>query len=73
MQILETVIRSTPIGATAGRIEGHREVRYDPIAKVRHGQCVIHTDSEDILVPFIVEWQDAEKGVFQVRVPESIY
>jgi len=66
-QLLEQVIRSTSIGATTKSIDGHRELSYDRSANVRHGECVAHTDSGDIPVKFIVEWQDREKGLFQVQ------
>ena len=70
VRVLEQVIRSTPVGATTKSIDGHRELRYDRSAKVRHGECIAHTDSGDIPVKFIVEWQDREKALFQVRLSE---
>jgi hypothetical protein len=70
-RILEQVIRSTPVGATVKSIDGHREVGYNRGATVRRGECVAHTDSGDIPVRFIVEWKDREKGLFQVRIPDS--
>ncbi len=70
VQLLEQIIRSTPVGATAKSIDGHQELSYDSIANVRHGECVAHTDSGDIPVKFIVEWQDRKKNLFQVRLSE---
>lgn len=70
-QLLEQVIHSTPAGATTKLIDGHREVSYDRSANVRHGECVAHMDSGDISVKFIVEWQDREKGLFQVEILDS--
>jgi hypothetical protein len=70
-QVLEQIIRSTPVGATTRSIESHRELSYDRNANVRHGECVAHTDSGDIPVKFIVEWQDREKGLFQVQILDS--
>ncbi len=70
VQLLEQVIRSTPVGAATKSIDGHRELSYDSTGNVRHGECVAHTDSGDIPVKFIVEWQDQKKGLFQVRLPE---
>jgi hypothetical protein len=67
VQVVEQVIRSTPGGKTATSIDGHRELSYDRGAQVRHGECVAHTDVGDISVKFIVEWQDRDKGLFQVR------
>lgn len=69
-QTLEQVIRSAPVGAIVKSIDGHRELNYDPIASVRLGECLAHTDSGDIPVRFMVEWQDRAKGLFQVRLSE---
>lgn len=71
VQLLDEVIRSTPVGETTKSIDGHREVSFDRIANVRHGECVAHLDSGDIPVKFIVEWQDREKGMFQVQILDS--
>ena len=71
VKVLEEVIRSTPIGATAKSIDGHRELSYDRSANVRHGECVAHTESGDLPVKFIVEWQDRAKGLFQVQILAS--
>jgi hypothetical protein len=70
-RILEQVIRSTLVGATVKSIDGHREVGYNRGATVRRGECVAHTDSGDIPIRFIVEWQDREKGLLRVRIPDS--
>ncbi len=70
VQLLEQVVRSTPVGAAAESIDGHRELRYDRDADVRHGECVAHMASGDMPVKFIVKWQDRNKGLFQVRLPE---
>ncbi len=71
VQLLEQVIRSTPAGARVESIDGHRELSYDKNAIVRHGECVAHTDSGDIPVKFIVEWQDRAKGLFHVQILAS--
>ena len=67
VKLLEQVIRRTPIGAELKSIDGHRELSYDRDANIRKGECVVHTDTGDIPVRFIVEWQDINKGLFQVR------
>jgi Kef-type K+ transport system membrane component KefB len=67
-QVLEQVIRTTPVGATSRSIDGHRELSHDRNANVRRGECVAHTDSGDVPVKFIIEWQNREKGLFQVRI-----
>ncbi len=68
VQLLEQVIRSTHVNATLKSIDGHRELSFDSDASARHGECVAHTDSGDVLVNFLVEWQDRSKGLFQVRI-----
>jgi hypothetical protein len=70
-KLLDQVIRSTPVGPSVKSIDGHREVGYNRGATVRRGECVAHTDSGDIPIRFIVEWQDREKGLFRVRIPDS--
>ena len=66
-QLLEQVLRQNVIGPNLKSVDGHREVSYDRDANVRHGECVAHTDVEDVPVKFDVEWQDRNKGLFQVR------
>ncbi|MFP6764775.1 MAG: hypothetical protein VB858_14210, partial [Planctomycetaceae bacterium] len=66
--LLEQIIRNLSIGPTLKSIDGHREVRYDSEADVRHGECVAHTDTGDIPVKFTVEWQDRNQGQFQIRL-----
>ena len=66
-QVLEQVIQDTLVGMQLISIDSHREVRYDADANVRYGECVVHTDSGDISVEYIVEWQDRDRGMFYVR------
>ena len=68
VKLLEKVIRGTSVGTATKSIDGHRELSYDSTAKVRHGECIAHTEAGDIPVKFIVTWQDQTKGLFQVRV-----
>ncbi len=68
VQVLEQVIRSKTVGATTKSIDSHREVSFDRDTNVRHGVCIAHTETNDIPIHFIVEWQDREKGLFQVRI-----
>ena len=70
-QLLEQVIRSAPVGAATKSIDGYRELSYDVTAHVRQGECVVHTDSGDIPVKYIVEWKDRKKGMFQVQILAS--
>jgi hypothetical protein len=67
---LEQLIRGTPAGAKAISINGHRELRYDPEAHRRQGQCVVHTDDVDIVVNYLVEWHDRDKGLITVRLTQ---
>jgi hypothetical protein len=69
VQLLNQVIRSTPAGARARSIDGHREVSYERVADRRQGQCVVHTDGGDIVVNYLVQWRDRAKGLFEVRIP----
>ncbi len=67
VQVLEQVIRGTPAGMSVKSIDGHRELSYDRDADVRHGQCVVHTDTGDVNVKYLVEWRDRDQGQFVVR------
>ena len=67
IRVIEQVIRSAPLGAVTKSIDGHRELSFDRDTNVRHGECTARTESGDKQVKFIVEWQDREKGLFQVR------
>jgi hypothetical protein len=70
VQLLEKVIRGTPLGAKTQSIDGHREVGYDRVADRRQGKCVVHTDGGDIPVKYLVQWLDRDKGHFNVRIIE---
>src|SRR3990172_4435660 len=63
VRLLDQVIRGTPAGASAKTIDGHQELSYDRDADVRHGQCVVHTDTGDINVKYLVEWLDRDNGL----------
>jgi hypothetical protein len=69
VRLLGQVIRSTPVGATAKSVSGHREISYDREANRRQGQCVVHTDAGDLVVNYIIQWRDRDKGLFEVRIP----
>jgi hypothetical protein len=70
VQLLEQVIRGTPAGAKAKSIDGHRELSYDRVADRRQGQCVVHSDGPDMVVKYVVEWRDRDKGIFGVQIVE---
>jgi hypothetical protein len=71
VRLLDQVIRATPLGDGARSIDGHREVSYDQVANRRHGQCTVHTDGADIVVQYLVEWRDREKGFFIVQLQQE--
>lgn len=67
-KILADFLQTHIDSAKLESIDGHRELRFDPEANVRRGTCVVHTDKGDFPLEFVVEWQDHERGVSQVRV-----
>jgi hypothetical protein len=67
MQVVAQVTRSAPHGDKIRSIDGYRQVSYDADAQRRQGQCVLHMEDGDLLVDYIVEWQDREQRRFQVR------
>jgi hypothetical protein len=71
MRLLEQLVRSAPLGQFVQSIDGHREVRYDPKSEVREGQCVVHLADGDIQLSYVIEWQDRERGAFQVRTLDN--
>ena len=68
VDLVEKTLRGTPDGASIESISGHREVRYDPTSKVRVGGCIVHLPDEDLSLSYVVQWQDRERGAFQVRI-----
>ena len=70
VQLLEQVIRSNPTGAKARSVDGHREVSYDKSMDRRLGQCVMHTDVADIVINFLVQWRDRDKGQFEIQIKQ---
>jgi hypothetical protein len=68
VQLLEQMIRGTPLGAEARSIDGHHEVSYDQATERRQGQCIVHSDGRDHAVNYVVQWRDREKGLFEVRI-----
>ena len=71
VQVLEQLIRTGLVDLELKSIDGHREISYDPDADVRTGECVAHTDAEEISIKFLVEWQDKDRGIFQVRTLDT--
>jgi len=70
VQLLEQIIRSTPTGTKARSVDGHREVNYDKSMGRRLGQCVMHTDVADIVINFLVQWRDRDKGQFEIQIKQ---
>ena len=69
VQLLDQVIRGTPVGAKARSIDGHCEVSHDQVTDRRQGQCVVHTDGGEVTVNYLVQWRDRDKGLFEVLIP----
>lgn len=67
IKVLEQVIRSTPLGSLVRTIEDHRELSFDRETNVRRGECLVRLPNEVVRVPFIVEWDDPERGTFRVQ------
>lgn len=72
VQLLDQVIRQTPLGAQARSIDGHREISYDHVTDRRKGQCVVRTDGSDVVVEFVVTWRDRSKRLFEVRTVANL-
>jgi hypothetical protein len=68
VQLLESLVRGTPWGATLTEIREVRDVRYDRNSRVRYGECVARTPQQDIPLSFVVEWINQERGRFQVKI-----
>jgi hypothetical protein len=71
VRLLEKLVRETPVGASARSIDGYREISYDRAQERRTGECIVHTNSGDVVVKFIVHWQDRARGTFEVRIPPA--
>ena len=69
VRLLEKIIREMPVGSKVTKIDGHHEIRYDPKIDRREGQCVMHTVDEDVVIDYVVEWQNRAKNMFQVVIP----
>jgi hypothetical protein len=71
IEVLQQVIRSSPLGRFVRSIDGHREIRYDPASEIREGQCVVHLEDGDVRLSYVVQWRDRERGSFQVQTLEE--
>jgi hypothetical protein len=69
VKLLDQLIRGSPIGGSVRFIDGHREVSYDQAGQTRHGQCVLHTGTKDIIVTYDVQWRDRNNGQYEIRIP----
>jgi hypothetical protein len=70
IQLLNQIVRKTPVGAQAKSVDGFREVSFDREANTRLGQCIVHTKARDIEVRYLVRWLDRDTGQFEVRITE---
>ena len=69
--LLEQIVRTTPAGASMKSIDGHHEISFDKERSIRHGRCTLHSDTGKTELDYFVEWQDREKGMFQIRIPPA--
>jgi hypothetical protein len=70
VQLLERVIRGTPLVAKAKNINHHREIRFDSKADRRFGECVATIDGKETVIKYVVEWIDRESARYQVRLDQ---
>lgn len=68
VQLLDSLIRGTPLGRQVTEISGIRETRYDRVKQLRFGECVAHTPQGDTPFIFVMKWLDQDQGQFQVKV-----
>jgi hypothetical protein len=66
--LVADLIRKTTIGPSVQSITGHREISFDPVAKVRKGQCQVKTETETITVTYNVTVINRGSGTFQVEI-----
>jgi len=66
-RILAEAMKQVPMGSRIISIDGHRELEYDSAADRRKGECVVHTETDDIIVVYTVAWRDRARGEFEVR------
>ncbi len=66
-QALAQAIKQVPLGSPVKSIDAHHELSYDREADRRAGECVVHTETGDVIVPYTVAWRDRAKGQFEVR------
>lgn len=70
IQLVEQVVRGSPVGPQVQSITGHRQISYDSAADRRHGQCVIQIGGRPVPAKYLVQWRDRSKGHFEVRITE---
>lgn len=66
-QALAQAIKQVPLGSPVKSIDGHHELEYDRKVDRRKGECVVHTETDDLIVLYTVAWRDRAKGEFEVR------
>jgi len=67
-QLLQQIIRNSPLGPTVTSVDGHQQLSFDPQKSQRLGQCVLHvTDGGTQTLKYTVEWQDPDKTRFYVK------
>jgi hypothetical protein len=67
IELLERTIRQARNGQLL-RVQQHKEVRYDPARKIRHGQCEVVMAGRSETTRYIVFWVDQKLGQYQVQL-----
>jgi hypothetical protein len=68
IDVVNNMIRTSPDGPAVQFISGHREIKHDPMARTRTGQCVVKTRTETFTVHYHVMMINTVKGTFQVQI-----
>jgi hypothetical protein len=67
-QLLEQVIRESELGQGLQSIGDHQELSYDAQKEERVGVCTLNTAKGKVKIKYLINWQDKNKGMFQVQV-----
>ncbi len=68
VRLVNKTLDDSPAGPSIVSIRDHREIHYDPAARVRHGQCMVVTETSSTAVNYQVKWQDARQRIMHVQV-----
>jgi hypothetical protein len=68
VNLVNDLVRSSPIGPSVQSISDHKEIQYDPVAQTRKGQCRIQTPTQTITATYTVKMLNRSTGTFQVEM-----